>query len=87
MAKNAPGDTPTPTVNATPKVVARRSRKSAPKSVTERAQDRYADVILDGAPVPSLRTLMAALHLGRDKARQARAHLVTLAPMNGHAPA
>jgi hypothetical protein len=58
----------------------------APKSVAERAQDRYAEHIISGAPVPSLRTLMAELHLGQDKARQARAHLVTLAPMNGHAP-
>jgi hypothetical protein len=59
----------------------------APKSVAERARDRYAEHIISGAPVPSLRTLMAELHLGQDKARQARAHLVTLAPMNGHAPA
>lgn len=59
----------------------------APKSVAERAQDRYAEHIISGAPVPSLRTLMAELHLGQDKARQAHAHLVKLAPMNGHAPA
>jgi hypothetical protein len=81
-----------------PAVTPNRARKRAPKSVpvavpdapksaAEHAQDRYAEHIISGAPVPSLRTLMAELHLGQDKARQARAHLVTLAPMNGHAPA
>ena len=75
-----------PSAQSTPKSVPV-AVPDAPKSVAERAQDRYAEHIISGAPVPSLRTLMAELHLGQDKARQARACLVTLAPINGHAPA
>ena len=96
-AETVPADVPIPRLPDAP-AAARRTRKrapksvpaavpDAPKSVAERAQDRYAEHIISGAPVPSLRTLMAELHLGQDKARQARAHLVKLAPMNGHAPA
>jgi hypothetical protein len=86
-AETVPADVPIPRLPDAPAAAPNRARKRAPKSVAERAQDRYKDVILSGAPVPSLRTLMAELHLGQDKARQARAHLVRLAPMNGHAPA
>jgi DNA-binding FadR family transcriptional regulator len=55
--------------------------------MAERAQAVCGDVILSGAELPSLRQVMAELKVGRPKAREARAHLATLAPMNGHAPA
>jgi Protein of unknown function (DUF2637) len=94
---DVPADVPIPRLPDAPAAAPHRARRApksvlvavpdAPKSVAERAQDRYAEHIISGAPVPSLRTVMAELHFGQDKARQARAHLVTLAPMNGHPPA
>jgi hypothetical protein len=84
----AHSDTPTPSAPATPKAVAsKRARKRATKSVTDRAEAAYGEHVLSGSPVPSLRTLMSELRVGQPKARQARAHLASLTPMNGHAPA
>ena len=85
VAETVPADVPIPRLLDAAAVIPNRARRTS-KSVAERAQDRYAEHIISGAPVPSLRTLMAELHLGQDKARQARAHLVKLAPMNGHVP-
>ena len=87
VAEIVPGDAPTTSRSRQPNTVVRRDRKRASKSVAERAHDKYADVILSGAGLPSLRQVMTELKVGQPKAREARAHLATLAPMNGHAPA
>jgi hypothetical protein len=60
-------------VPETVRAVARRGRKRASRTVAERAQDKYADVILSGAELPSLRRVMTDLKVGQDKAREARA--------------
>ena len=64
-----------------PRTVARRGRRR-PVSHTRRAERKYAPDLADGQ-VPSLRAVMADLHIGQDRARQVRAHLASLAASNG----
>jgi hypothetical protein len=61
--------------------VARRARRRAADH-TRKAERKYASDLAEGT-LPSLRAVMADLHLGQDKAREVRQHLATLATANG----
>lgn len=82
VAGTVTDDVPTQVTRTRTKTV---GRKRVPRTVAERAHDRYAELILSGSPVPSLRTLMSELNVGQPKAREARSHLCSLSTANGHA--
>jgi len=78
-------DAPTPLVPEPGKKVApKRARSRVPKSVAERAQDKYGERVLSGAELPSLRTVMTELKVGQPAAREARTHLESLTAVNGN---
>jgi hypothetical protein len=67
------------------KAVARRTGKRVSRTVAERAHAKYGELVLSGAPVPSIRRIKSDLRLGTPKATEARVHLATLSTSNGHA--
>jgi hypothetical protein len=82
VAPTVPDVAPTtPDAPEVERTVARRARRR-PVSHTRKAERKYAPDLADGR-VPSLRAVMADLHLGQDRARQVRAHLASLAASNG----
>ena len=78
-----PEAVPTPPVPDARGAVARRARRR-PVDHARKAERKYAGHIADGR-VPSLRAVMADLHLGQDRAREIRQHLSSLAVSNGEA--
>ena len=79
VAEAVPDTPPTPDARQT---VARARRR--PVDHARKAERKYAGHVADGR-VPSLRNVMADLHLGQDKAREVRAHLASLAAASGEA--
>jgi hypothetical protein len=72
---------PTPVPEAVAGTVARRARRR-PLDHARKAERKYADDLAEGR-LPSLRAVMRDIGVGQDKAREVRAHLVTLATANG----
>jgi hypothetical protein len=78
-----PDAVPVPVPETVAETVARRARRRADNH-TKRAERKYAGHLAQGQ-VPSLRAVMADLHLGQGRAREVRQHLASLATANGEA--
>ena len=82
VTPTVPEAVPTPTPEVVAETVARRARRQPVNAQARKAERKYAGHLTEGR-LPSLRAVMADLHLGQDRAREVRAHLATLATANG----
>jgi hypothetical protein len=73
---------PTPPTSEVPKTVARRASRRPVDAHARKAERVFAGHLAEGR-LPSLRAVMADLHLGQPKAREIRAHLAAVAASNG----
>jgi hypothetical protein len=84
VAQAVPEAVPIPVPQAAAGTVARRARRRPANAHAKKAERVFARHLADGR-VPSLRAVMAGLHVGQDRAREVRQHLATLATANGEA--
>ena len=77
VASIVPDAVPTSVPVGVAETVAPGRARRRPVSHAKRAERKYAADLADGR-VPSLRSVMADLHIGQDKAREVRAHLASL---------
>ena len=73
---------PAPPTSEVPKTVARRAPRRPVDAHARKAERVFAGHLAEGR-LPSLRAVMADLHLGQPKAREIRAHLAAVAASNG----
>ena len=82
VAQAVPGRVADDVPNAVPEagrtVPPGRARRRAVDAHARKAERRYAGQLTQGGGMPSLRSVMADLHVGQDKARAILAHLASL---------
>ncbi len=82
VAAVTPDAVPVPVPDEAARTVTPGRAQRRPVSHAKRAERKYAGHLAEGR-LPSLRAVMADLHLGQDRAREVRQHLASLATANG----